>query len=425
MNTLTILAQIATKCTSWCVINNNRVPLLSIILLLTFGVGNAWGEMNEDVEEMYSLAVETLQSDAGDGDSECNKWVKVGIADIEPTDDVVITIERFGSIYAMPNNGGMNSPSAFIVEEKNFKDKTAFVDELCWNIIKTDKNFVIYPKGVTDKWLYCIAADDGVRVGIDENYRTFKIADNGYLYNIYRARYIGVYSNTYGEVEAWGCYAKDPTLYTTSISKQTLGFYKYKECSTQPYTRTTSAGSYGTICLPNNIIKCEGATLYEVAGKEGNKVIFDEVANPVAGMPYIFIANQEVVKFFCGADEAARAGNYNSLQGTFEQIDPKETNDLTSNYVLYNNIIKKCGANCGLLSNRAYFLADELESLGAPSASQVPGRRRISLDFQSENATTNHENIFNSESTTIKVLESGQLIIIRNGEKFNAQGHKL
>ena len=181
----------------------------------------------------------------------------------------------------------------------------------------------------------------------------------------------------------------------------------------------------GTICLPNNIIKCEGAALYEVAGKEGNKVIFDEVANPVAGMPYIFIANQEVVKFFCGADEAARAGNYNSLQGTFEQIDPKETNDLTSNYVLYNNIIKKCGANCGLLSNRAYFLADELESLGAPSASQVPGRRRISLDVQSENATTNHENIFNSESCTVKILENGQLFIISNGEKFNAQGHKL
>ena len=65
--------------------------------------------------------------------------------------------------------------------------------------------------------------------------------------------------------------------------------------------------------MPNNIIKCEGATLYEVAGKDGNKVIFDEVTTPKAGMPYIFIANQEVVKFFCGTDEAAIAGNYNSL----------------------------------------------------------------------------------------------------------------
>jgi hypothetical protein len=39
-----------------------------------------------------------------------------------------------------------------------------------------------------------------------------------------------------------------------------------------------------------------------------------------------------------------------------------------------------------------------------------------------ENTTTDIDNITNSENTTIKVIENGQLIIIRNGEKFNAQG---
>ena len=34
------------------------------------------------------------------------------------------------------------------------------------------------------------------------------------------------------------------------------------------HSRTTSAGRYGTICLPDNIVKCLGATLYEVAGKD-------------------------------------------------------------------------------------------------------------------------------------------------------------
>ena len=190
------------------------------------------------------------------------------------------------------------------------------------------------------------------------------------------------------------------------------------------YTREgQGAGVYGTVCYPKNIIWADGATLYEVAGKEGNKVIFDEVTTPEAGMPYIFIADQEVINFFCGTEEAAIAGEKNSLQGTFTQIDPAAENALTGNYVLYNNIIKKCGANCGLEANRAYFVADELEnSLGAPTASQAPGRRRISLDVQSENTTTGLDNITNGENTTIKTIENGQLIIIRNGEKFNAQG---
>ena len=193
------------------------------------------------------------------------------------------------------------------------------------------------------------------------------------------------------------------------------------------YTREgQGAGVYGTVCYPENIVLVDGATLYEVAGKEGNKVIFDEVTTPVAGMPYIFIADQEVIYFFCGTDEALLAGNHNSLQGTFTQIDPAEDNILVDNYMLVNNIIKKCGINCGLKENRAYFVADDLEnSLGAPAASQAPGRRRISLDVQSENTTTDLENILNGENTTIKVIENGQLIIIRNGEKFNAQGQKL
>ena len=41
------------------------------------------------------------------------------------------------------------------------------------------------------------------------------------------------------------------------------------------------------------------------------------------------------------------------------------------------------------------------------------------------NITTGLENVFNSENTTIKVIENNQLIIIRNGEKFNAQGMRF
>jgi hypothetical protein len=191
------------------------------------------------------------------------------------------------------------------------------------------------------------------------------------------------------------------------------------------YTRDNqSAGVYGTVCYPKNIVWCEGATLYEVAGKEGNKVIFDEVTTPEAGKPYIFIAEQETLNFFCGSATATEAGEHNSLQGTFTQIDPAVDNILVGNYMLVNNIIKKCGINCGLKPNRAYFVATALESLGT-AHQPMPGRRRISLDVQSENTTTGLDNITNGENTTIKTIENGQLIIIRNGEKFNAMGVKL
>lgn len=193
----------------------------------------------------------------------------------------------------------------------------------------------------------------------------------------------------------------------------------------QIYTRTVPEGDYGTICLNFGAKHYTGATFYEVAGKEGNKVVFDEVTELVAGMPYIFMANATEIKVVEGdITVATTAGKHNSLQGTFTQIDPAVDNVLVDNYMLVNNIIKKCGINCGLKENRAYFVASELESLGA-APQPMPGRRRVAMGVTSENAATGLENITNGENTTIKLIENGQLIIIRNGEKFNAQGIKL
>ena len=190
------------------------------------------------------------------------------------------------------------------------------------------------------------------------------------------------------------------------------------------YTRTVTSGDYGTICLPYNVKNYTGAIFYEIAGKEGNKVIFDEVSELEAGRPYIFMAETDEIILEQDNKKADLAGKHMSLQGTFTQIDPAVDNILVGNYMLVNNIIKKCGINCGLLANRAYFVATDLEGLEAPQ-SQMPGRRRISLNVTSENTTTGLDNITNGEDTTIKVIENGQLIIIRNGEKYNAQGVRL
>lgn len=204
--------------------------------------------------------------------------------------------------------------------------------------------------------------------------------------------------------------------YTTNDNKV------YIETSTPAHTRTVPAGYYATVCLPNNIINVVGATLFEVAGKEGNKVIFDEVLTPVAGMPYIFLAEENTISFYCGIETAATPGNHESLHGTFEDMVDA---DLDGMYMVQNNKIVKCAATgCNIPANRAYFNGTELESLGSAPA-PMPGRRRITMGAESENTATGVEGIIVPEGQTIKVISNGQLIIIRNGEMYNAQGQKL
>ena len=193
----------------------------------------------------------------------------------------------------------------------------------------------------------------------------------------------------------------------------------------QIYTRTVPEGDYGTICLNFGAKHYTGATFYEVAGKEGNKVVFDEVTELVAGRPYIFMANATEIKVVEGDITVATTPSmHNSLQGTFTQIDPAEDNILVGNYMVVNNSIKKCGINCGLKENRAYFVATGLESLGA-APQPMPGRRRVAMGVTGENQTTGFENITAPEGKATKVLRNGQIIIIRNGEMYNAQGQKL
>ena len=188
------------------------------------------------------------------------------------------------------------------------------------------------------------------------------------------------------------------------------------------HSRTTSVGRYGTICLPGNIVKCLGATLYEVAGKDGLRVVFDEVLTPEEGMPYIFLAHNAEVLFYCGDKTAATPGDYKSLHGTFSVLQDEQ---LKGMYMVQNNKIVKCAdTGCGVAEYRAYFDGDELDALGKPGA-QMPGRKRITMGTESENTATGTEDVVAPAGQTLKIIENGQLIIIRNGEKFNAQGQKL
>jgi hypothetical protein len=181
------------------------------------------------------------------------------------------------------------------------------------------------------------------------------------------------------------------------------------------YVRNVT-NKYGTICLPYASASTTGATFYRVAGKETGKVYLESVDALEAGVPYIFEKTANQIKVVYTGEKTPTAGSANGLIGNFTD----ETVVPTGNYILYNNaFIPADGTTNKVNAYRAYL---DMEDIVGGQPTQMPGRRYIGMSVQGENEATGFENITNGENTVIKTIENGQLIIIRNGEKFNAQG---
>ena len=187
----------------------------------------------------------------------------------------------------------------------------------------------------------------------------------------------------------------------------------------ETYTRTVTQDNYGTICLPFGSSEYSGAEFYEVSYVIVGKGLWldqlEDNAQLEAGKPYIFKATaDQLVVVSDGKTAANPIAGANGLTGTFTDI--AAGGALVDHYIIADNQVWVAGTGATLPANRAYINKDDVPT--TPQA-QIPGRRRVCMG---ENATTDIDNITNSENTTIKVIENGQLIIIRNGEKFNAQG---
>ena len=207
-----------------------------------------------------------------------------------------------------------------------------------------------------------------------------------------------------------------------------LGWYEYGHVGqsvrlakvTDVYTRTVTNGEWGTICLPYASSSFTGAAFYEVSSLVvGEGLWLDQLADGdqlVAGKPYIFQATAtKITVTYTGEEVSAPVEGANGLTGTFTEI---AAGGLTGNYIIAENKVWVAGTGAKLPANRAYIA----NTVPTTPQAQIPGRRRVCMG---ENQTTGLDNITNGENTTIKTIENGQLIIIRNGEKFNAQGQRL
>ena len=185
---------------------------------------------------------------------------------------------------------------------------------------------------------------------------------------------------------------------------------------TPDYTRTVTSGNYGTICLPFGG-EIKGAVLYECVGSETGKVYLGSVTELEAGVPYIFQATATELAVYSDGTTAATPGDHNGLHGTFTD----NTEVAVGNYILKDNAICEVAATCWVNAYCAYIVWGELPT-GVPT--QMPGRRYIGMGVHGENGTTGLDNIMTTDAP-VKAIENGQLIIIRGGEKFNAQGVRL
>ena len=149
--------------------------------------------------------------------STATEYEKKALADIDTADQFVIVGTKGTASYAMTNaNGTDKAPSVVAVTAVDDTLTATPEDNILWTLSKDGENYIFHPNGDTSKWLYCTNDNNGVRVGTNAA-KTFVLDASGYLKNVTRGRYLGIYNN-----QDWRCYTSSTTA---NIANQTFTFY--------------------------------------------------------------------------------------------------------------------------------------------------------------------------------------------------------
>ncbi len=201
-----------------------------------------------------------------------------------------------------------------------------------------------------------------------------------------------------------------------------------------------AADYYNTICLPFDVPTLTGTPLeggdlwaFKYAKVENEELLFRiiEADHIEAGVPYLiaFPNNPEniVNPFFknvtIAASEGQKVGDASVAQ--FVGILKPETFEpgIKGKLFLYeNNTLYWWNGDAAsdLKSFRAYFNVNT--NSGANYAPRHGMKARI---IKSEQSATDVDNIYNNDVQSIKLLENNQVVIIRNGVKYNVQGQVI
>ena len=197
------------------------------IRLLTAGETTITANFVENATHAASSAEYTLTVVASDN---C-KWVETDINDIDPYDEVVVTMGNETVGYALGTEKITNSPKSQeitiqngVISENQVFDYASY----SWNISSENGGYILRPNGVQDKYLRGLSSY--ITIGSDATNNVFYIFTNTENDNQCFFYTIGekVYYLGYGiedEQRAW----KQLTSYKSLLASNTLKFYK-KTC---------------------------------------------------------------------------------------------------------------------------------------------------------------------------------------------------
>ena len=242
---------------------------------------------------------------------------------------------------------------------------------------------------------------------------------------------LAFWTNCQGDVPTSECTWVAPTPLTDKNWDAFVAAYKGKTINAV-VERSFNSGQNHTLCLPFDLKTSwlgEGSKAYQLNSIFANtaeelQLNASECNTIEAGKPYIIvpIKGSEYEHIIVSGvivedvDAGTNVATGDGYKATLKAVTTTggQTNGTTEYYVgandgkLYNAVVDKLGLRA-------------IIELTTTSGQALPAHVRARV-VNSENAATGLDNITNGENTTIKTIENGQLIIIRNGEKFNAQG---
>ena len=191
-------------------------------------------------------------------------WVKTAPTDLQ-TGDIVVIVDQTSATALSNANGTSVAPAATAVTlNDDMSELTSEVnDAIQWVVTVTEGSYQ-FNIADTEDYLYCTNANNGVRVGSNEN-NAFTITTGGdndadFLVNTATSRYIGVYNN-----QDWRCY----TTINSNIKGCVTAFYKKTEGNVD--NRIATAVEFGeyattgvigeTIALPTATVTADGVAI--------------------------------------------------------------------------------------------------------------------------------------------------------------------
>jgi len=251
------------------------------------------------------------------------------------------------------------------------------------------------------------------------NYSSYQVADlSGVKFIFVANKEEEAYTMSFSDVTGFIALSNADTSFVIDATKD----YKFT-CAksatieftiSMPYIRPVTAGQWGTICYPKSITSVTGGTLYSLTNATATVVNAELATIPTtAGKAYVFKADAAATQLvMANTGDDASLQTTHGLVGTFE-----DTTTPAGAYGIMGNYVVEVKEGNALLANRAYIKMSDLTSPTAP--------KRGHAIFMISNTPTGMDLIDAETAKDGKMMINGQLIIIRDGKMFNAQGAAL